>query len=292
MGLMERVKRKARTLTPRPVILMYHRVATPAVDPWDLAVSPHRFEEQVAALVAHRTVLPLAELARQAGAGELPADALAITFDDGYVDNLEVALPVLQRHAAPATVFVSTGYVGSDREYWWDELARMLLGGGGDLGSYHSAWARLKAMDDAEREEAMAELRRTHLPAAPDPTDLPMTADELAVLAAEPLITIGAHSVTHASLKQLPPSLRESEIAGSRSACEAFTGRPVELFAYPFGDVDRATRDAVAAAGFSSACSTEPRSIRRSGEDPLTLPRMAAPNVGAETLLARIRALA
>jgi peptidoglycan/xylan/chitin deacetylase (PgdA/CDA1 family) len=59
--------------------------------------------------------------------GRLPANAAAVTFDDGYADNLKAAKPRLQRAGAPATVFIATGYVGERREFWWDELARIIL---------------------------------------------------------------------------------------------------------------------------------------------------------------------
>src|SRR4051812_45419166 len=106
---------------------MYHRVATPGSDPWDLAVSPERFEAQMAHLRRRRTPLSLAEFMRRLEAGDLPCDAAAVTFDDGYADNLINARPRLQRHEIPATVYLVSDAVGSDREFWWDELARMFL---------------------------------------------------------------------------------------------------------------------------------------------------------------------
>ena len=77
-----------------PVILMYHRVAAPALDPWSLSVSPRHFAEQVEALRRHRTVLSLRQLVLDLAEGRLRPGAAAITFDDGYADNLHAALPV------------------------------------------------------------------------------------------------------------------------------------------------------------------------------------------------------
>jgi hypothetical protein len=101
----------------RPIVLMYHRVADIVVDPWNLAVGPERFAEQIAVLARRREIVPLERI------GERPAGKplAAITFDDGYVDVLTHALPVLESHGAPATVFVTTGQMGSPREFWWDE---------------------------------------------------------------------------------------------------------------------------------------------------------------------------
>jgi peptidoglycan/xylan/chitin deacetylase (PgdA/CDA1 family) len=106
---------------------MYHRIAVEHVDPWRMCVSPTRFADQLEALEARAHVVPLADLQRRMADGSAEPGSVAITFDDGYADNLLVALPLLARHAAPATVFVTTGYLGGAREFWWDELERVLL---------------------------------------------------------------------------------------------------------------------------------------------------------------------
>lgn len=121
-----------RELTYRRVggtalVLMYHRVADPERDPQSLAVSPARFDEQMAALSREYPVIPLVDLVRQLRSRRVPDGAVAITFDDGYADNLIHAAPVLSRYGVPATVFVSSGYVDARREYWWDEVERMVL---------------------------------------------------------------------------------------------------------------------------------------------------------------------
>jgi peptidoglycan/xylan/chitin deacetylase (PgdA/CDA1 family) len=106
---------------------MYHRIAVERFDPWRLCVSPARFGEQLEALHGHARVLPLAELQRRMVDGSADPGSVAITFDDGYADNLLAAAPLLARHDAPATVFVTTGYLGGAHEFWWDELERLLL---------------------------------------------------------------------------------------------------------------------------------------------------------------------
>ena len=108
------------------MILAYHRVASPPSDPQLLAVPPSRFEEQLAALRAHFDPASLSGLAEALESGRRPA-GVVLTFDDGYGDNLHEALPLLERYDWPATVFVTTGYVGGAREFWWDELERILL---------------------------------------------------------------------------------------------------------------------------------------------------------------------
>lgn len=108
------------------VILMYHRVQMPRADPWGLCVTPRHFEEHLEVLATNCHPLPTAELAIAARTGSVPERAVAITFDDGYADNLNNARPALVRRSLPATVFVVAGYLGA-RHFWWDELETLLL---------------------------------------------------------------------------------------------------------------------------------------------------------------------
>jgi peptidoglycan/xylan/chitin deacetylase (PgdA/CDA1 family) len=112
---------------PRPLVLMYHRVTDVKMDPWGLAVTPRRFAEHLAVVRRTRFPLRLVELARRLRSGTLPRNAVCLTFDDGYVDNLLAAKPRLAAADVPATLFLPTGYVGRAAEFWWDELARLLL---------------------------------------------------------------------------------------------------------------------------------------------------------------------
>ena len=128
-----RALRSVAGLPPWPaggLTLLYHRVTELAADPQRLAVSPARFSDQLDVLCARGVPLPLDALAARARDGTLPANAFAITFDDGYADVLIEALPRLRAAGVPATVFVSAGPAGADREFWWDELERLLLGAG------------------------------------------------------------------------------------------------------------------------------------------------------------------
>ena len=121
------LKRTASFLMGAAVVLLYHRVYDTDFDPLLLSVSPDNFDAQMTYLRRRYAVLSLEELRRALGKGSLPRGAVAITFDDGYGDNLRNARPILDRHRIPATVFVTTGYTGSGREFWWDELGRTLF---------------------------------------------------------------------------------------------------------------------------------------------------------------------
>ena len=122
-----RITRQMGPPAPEPMILMYHRIADEPVDPWGLAVSPVHFEEQLQVLRRTRYPLPLTDFVRHLLAGTLPAHAVALTFDDGYADNFFAGKPQLAAADVPATVFLATGYLGRPGEFWWDELARLIL---------------------------------------------------------------------------------------------------------------------------------------------------------------------
>lgn len=109
-------------------VLMYHRVIDRINDPWGIAVSVPHFEGHLQAIrKAGFATLTVAELMRERAAGRSPRKALAISFDDGYADNFDTADDLLRGFGMPATVFVTSGYVGRNREFWWDALERIFL---------------------------------------------------------------------------------------------------------------------------------------------------------------------
>lgn len=113
-------------MTPDGLILSYHRIASAAPDPWGMRVSPELFFEQMATVARIGTPVSLAEFIRPRSDRALGERKIAVTFDDGYLDNLEQALPVLREFRIPATVFVSTGYTG-EPFFWWEALEHALL---------------------------------------------------------------------------------------------------------------------------------------------------------------------
>ena len=309
------VRKRLQPRRPRPAILMYHRVASVRHDPWDLAVAPARFEEQVAYIKRHRTPMSMDEMADRLREGNLPADAVAITFDDGYLDNLIHAKPVLARHGVPATVFIATGYVGSGMPFWWDELASMVLESkepvhqvavcGNDSieldwdlpesfdlhpawrgwdeprtarqRAYVKTWARLQRAARAERDRTMESLRE-RFQTVQDPLAIPMSRDEIGDLVGGDIIRIGAHTVSHPALTDLDRAESRREIDESQQYCRGLTPKPVDGFAYPFGNLDKEVRDDVGAVGLSWACTTEVTFVDRREPDLLALPRFAATN--------------
>jgi peptidoglycan/xylan/chitin deacetylase (PgdA/CDA1 family) len=106
---------------------MYHRVIELPSDPQLLGVAPRHFAEHLDVLRRHYRTVSLEGLIEGLSGGHIRSRAVAITLDDGYADNLVNAMPLLERYDVPATVFVTAGQLGSQREFWWDELDRLLL---------------------------------------------------------------------------------------------------------------------------------------------------------------------
>lgn len=206
---------------------------------------------------------------------------VALTFDDAYRDLLAQALPTLEKHNAPFTCFVATGFAERTARLWWLELEDALLGLDRlrldrpglrfDLSlrdpqdksrAFHRLYWALRALPEARMLEEIAALGAQ---AGVDPTayarDLCMDWDEVKRLAANPLAEIGAHGVSHKMLAQWPAALAEEEIAASKAALEARLGKPVRHFAYPVGDRSSAGAREFAMAralGFAGAVTTRP----------------------------------
>lgn len=289
------------------VVLCYHRVGEPARDPWNLAVSPRNFEDQLSRLATDWQVMSLADLGEAARAGRVPARAVAVTFDDGYVDNLKHALPALERYRIPATVFIASGPIGTSRPFWWDELewllcgpgerpARLELTLGGDRVSVSTAStadrrrALVEAVHPMLQRNAPAEIESllgtvaswagVALDGSRALTDRsgeirPMTRPELERLAACELIEVGAHTVGHPSLPVLGEPQQRAEIEGSRDYLAELTGKPPESFAYPYGHNDERSRRIVRQAGFERAVGFQGLLPVTAAADQFEIPRSA-----------------
>jgi peptidoglycan/xylan/chitin deacetylase (PgdA/CDA1 family) len=119
-----------KTHTTGGLILLYHRVAILDRDPQLLCVSPQNFERHLEVLHDRLDVVPLCEIASDVAAGRSPDGKVAITFDDGYADNTLAAAPILARHHAPATFFLTTAHTYACNEFFWDDLDRIFLSPG------------------------------------------------------------------------------------------------------------------------------------------------------------------
>ncbi|HEX5719024.1 MAG TPA: polysaccharide deacetylase family protein [Thermoanaerobaculia bacterium] len=266
-----------RRLWPRAVVLVYHRVSETQDDPYGQAVRPETFARHLEILAREHPIVPLRDLIGR----RYEDGAVAITFDDGYVDNLSEAMPIAAK--VPITVFVTVDPVLDGGRFWWDEIAGIEPGLRGKL---HS---RLKGLPGRERRGRIAAL------AWKDDSDRgrPLILDELRDLASRPGVEIGAHTLSHPSLALLPAVEQERELAGAKARLEEVLGRPVTLLAYPFGkpgDVSEETEDLARRAGYRAAFTTVPRRLVPSS--PLfALPRLTVHEWPAETLAQRVREL-
>jgi len=275
----------ADRIAPGAVVLLYHRVADLDFDPQLLAVKPANFAAQLDWLQSVATLVPLQELARRRGSGR---GLVAITFDDGYADNLYEAKPQLVRRGIPATVFVSSGYCASGHEFWWDELERIVLRPYG-VQRYRALIAALGKASAGERERTLEQLRASaSSPAAARPSHRPMTPQEVRELQSDG-ITVGAHTVSHPRLSALDAEAQEREIGESQRELERMTGTPVRTFAYPFGGRGDYTRASVASARahFDVACSNFPATVR-ARTSRFELPRFLVRDWSAAELQSRI----
>jgi peptidoglycan/xylan/chitin deacetylase (PgdA/CDA1 family) len=160
--------------TPNAIVLAYHRVVHADSDPQSLCVQPHHFAEQLAVLRQQFQLVPLRELVQRLSRGRSVAGTAAITFDDGYADNLHAARPALEGLHAPATVFVASDHIGNAGEFWWDELDRLLLQPGTlptelevTIAGHRYSW---KLGDDACYDRAAFDRHRAWSAGEPSPT--------------------------------------------------------------------------------------------------------------------------
>lgn len=109
------------------LILMYHRIASARIDPWDLCVTPEYFEEQVRYIRDNFQVVTMHDLTARARTKQSLQNYIAITFDDGYRDNFTAAKPILEKYNVPATFYLTTRFTAEKKSFWWDELEQLIL---------------------------------------------------------------------------------------------------------------------------------------------------------------------
>jgi peptidoglycan/xylan/chitin deacetylase (PgdA/CDA1 family) len=286
---------------------MYHRVAEETFDPWGLAVAPRHFKSQLQWLRENRTVLSLVELATMHRDGTLPANAIALTFDDGYSCAAEVAAPMLEEAALSATVFIPPELITRGRPFWWDELQQLILAHDDDylmfegaritLGAkqgrdshwkpgsppqtprqraFHDIWSALLHRAPTEIDRAIADLRAQVADRPTGRTPHPMRPEVIRRLARGPL-ELGSHALAHPWLSTLDRAEKTREIRASVEACAALSGSAPRTFAYPFGNFDEESEQIVEQAGFACGCTTLGTAVRPTSR-PFALPRMAVGN--------------
>jgi peptidoglycan/xylan/chitin deacetylase (PgdA/CDA1 family) len=264
VGLRVTLERARRLVAPRwpqrrrqsgrNVVVLYHRIAeTDDADPLGMVVAPDRFRRQLEALAATFQIVPAAEIRQQR-----TAPCAAITFDDGYADNAEVAAPVLRQLGLPATFFVTSKGFTSDREFWWDHLDHLMRGTMSvDHLTMRVGGARIR-LDFAKADTRLAGLKqlnrvliRQHPSVIAEVLDRlsgvsvatpgrceahrHMSVSQLLELDGESQFEIGSHTCSHAALGQLSSTDSREELGSSRRWLGDRLTRQPDLIAYPYG---------------------------------------------------------
>ena len=235
--------------------LMYHRI-NPIEDPlYQMTVSPDYFEQHIRYIKEHFACRRFEEEWKQ---DDKPT--IVITFDDGYADNYLYALPILEKYQVPATIFVTTGNIGTKKEFWWDELGRLFLCGEEypfeftlEDTIYHYTWQT----DTIDKRIELAKTLRWLLRMNPQIDirnqwfqqirdwarvsddgrmgNYSMTSEQLIKMNHSEMITIGGHTVNHLSLGAMDKVQQRKEIYNSIIDIKSWTGDVPTVFSYPFG---------------------------------------------------------
>ena len=287
-----------RQLRGAGVILMLHRVladdrAADLPHRNELCVGPLGCGHLLFWLKRHFDCVPLMDLLQTPASS--PRPRVALTFDDGWRDNAVNAFPLLQRHRVPASIFLSTDFVGSRQRFWWESLGETLWGSHGaaprqrlidylrqlNLAPHDSF---LEEPDEQRRSQALAHYLQTLKCLSPDTlsqlTDTcpqessPQALDwhQVRMLENSGLISFGPHGASHAILTHLDDERLDQELHRSRDALASGCERPLPVYCYPNGDHDQRVRQHLSEHHYSFALGTGAGLYRGTG-DPLALPR-------------------
>ena len=283
------------------VILMYHSVANDEVaqyiDPPNHLPSAE-FERQIAFLSKERNVVSLNELVTQLEAGQEPsAGTVCITFDDGYLDNLTVAAPILEKYRLPATLYLPTSYIDCGETHWADTVHQMFLFRTRDQLTMPSLGFSANLADEMQRASAyrklhrplltslypdrqalLAEVREQLHPSQEGPR-LTMIWDEVRDLGQRfPLFTVGGHSQSHIDLSTNGGQYALSEIEGCKRSIQKELGIDPQHFSFPYARWCMETRSLVEHCGWKSAVGDGLGVRIGVKSDRFVLPRLSTPN--------------
>lgn len=280
------------------IVLMYHDLAAPGDHSSWLRVPLARFEEQIRTLgEIGRFVSPQECWSGQAGEGE--GLRLLLTFDDGFVNNYRLALPVLVRHRVPALFFVTTWHMETGEPFWFDRVVEPIQAAGVcqlDLRPLGLGAYRLPAAPAAKRWDAiqvvLEEIKRSRsdLEAVVREVERaaglgcrkgevrrryrPLTRKEIQAMAVSGWCRFGSHSHRHEILTGLDDAALAQNLGESRTILEEVTGEAVDQVAYPNGDLDPRVAASCRAAGYRQGYLVRPGVVTGATE-PLTIPRIA-----------------
>ncbi len=277
-------------------IIVYHRVC-PKEDNGTLqSLAPQIFEQQIRYLTKYYEVLSLDELVRFISQRKvLPEKAVVINIDDGYRDNYIYAYPVLKKYSVPATIFLTSGQIGTKDLFWWDKVGYSIFHTTrtqfdlDEIGNYsiRSEQDRVKTRTlIIERLKKVSEERKViliekiinlcNVEISPRLGErFILTWDEVKEMSNNG-IDIGSHSVNHLPLTRVPWEQAKHEISQSKKDIEEKLGRKITAFAYPFGLYNLELAKFVKQIGFSCAVSVSPYKLISRNDNIYTLSRIAS----------------
>jgi len=301
------LKARAHALLPGKVltVLTYHRVSdtvAPGFDPEVVDATPRVFEQQLLELQRYFTLVDTRDLDAWRGGGELPANPAMVTFDDGYRDNHDVVLPILQRRRAKAVFFIASQYIADRRVFWWEHVNRALTESRrpevkltypaplsfplGSLVKQRLAIGNLLRRLKQEPAVDMARFLEELYAACGLPFGsaeerkladaLLMSWDQVRALHAAGM-DVQSHSHAHRVLQTLPPEALAEDLTAARTSLEEALGKKVTALAYPTGKPirgDAELRQAVRTAGFRYGFTVDRLVPLSRVEDWLDIPRI------------------
>lgn len=276
-------------------ILLYHRIANGPIDVWNLSVSVKNFEEQLHWLKLNCNVISLEEIVFDWKRKKLKPNSVAISFDDGYLDNYTLAIPLLEKYNIPATFFITN----ERKTLWWDELESCLLKtetlperfhftintilidysllGETSLtvelykklsawkaftqpttkraGLLMQVWKQLRFMNYDDQQKMLLQIREW----SSSKISAPPLMNEVQIknLSEQALFEIGAHTNTHPALSSLSVEKQKAEMSENKNYLEQLTGKKVKYISYPYGDYNEQTLTVSAQLGFDSGFTTQ-----------------------------------
>ncbi len=269
-------------------IFMLHHVRKGADGDHDSRFAPNGIleitPEFLDAVIAHvkalgLDIVSLDEAHRRLVEQDFSNRFVCFTFDDGYLDNLEIAYPVMKRHECPFAIYVATSFPDGQAELWWLALERIIarnthldveLNGQllsldcADIREKYAAWDKiywpLREMSEADQRAFMRRFAKAHdVDMTRFSRDLSMNWAQILELSTDPLVTIGAHTVNHLAIGKLDTAGMHREVTRSRDIIERQTGQVPAHFCYPYGDRDSAAArefDYLEEIGFKTAVTT------------------------------------
>ena len=292
------------------LILGYHRISAVEDDFYQVCVSPENFARHMEAIREYAHAISLSKLVQSLKQNILPPKSVAVTFDDGYADNLYAAKPILEKYDIPATVFICTGYMG--REFWWDELKRLVLSSQADPRTLHLPadgaqfkWDSLQGNSEMDNPEVYRRFHRalyhfllsldvedhnhvmglirswSEVPSPAIFSPRAMREEELLQLVDGGLIELGAHTSHHPMLPQLSFERQKEEIQSCKRDLEMLLGKNIAGFSYPNGRATVNAKRLLQELGFTYACTSQ-QDVVRPGSDLYELTRFWQQDVDGE----------